>query len=57
MSLSEGVNYEDIYLKGYESGADCQKGVSQYFRFYSHDRPHQSLNYRTPWEVHTTGLA
>jgi len=23
-----------------------------YFKFYSHERPHQSLDYRTPWEVH-----
>lgn len=50
--LWRSVKYEDIYLKGYESGADCQKGLTSYFRFYSHERPHQSLDYRTPWEVH-----
>lgn len=52
--LWRSVKYEDIYLKGYESGADCQKGLTSYFRFYSHERPHQSLDYRTPWEVHTS---
>ncbi len=51
--LWRSVKYEDIYLKGYESGADCHKGLTSYFQFYSHERPHQSLDYRTPWEVHT----
>jgi putative transposase len=46
------VKYEDIYLKEYVSGADCQKGLRSYFKFYCHERPHQSLDYRTPWEVH-----
>jgi putative transposase len=52
--LWRSVKYEDIYLKEYESGADCQRGLTQYFRFYSHERPHQSLANRTPWEVHTS---
>lgn len=48
------VKYEDIYLKEYDSGADCQKGLRSYFQFYCHERPHQSLDYRTPWEVHNS---
>jgi putative transposase len=48
------VKYEDVYLKGYDSGADCHKGLTSYFTFYSHERPHQSLDYRTPWEVHSS---
>lgn len=54
--LWRSVKYEDIYLKEYESGADCLKGLTSYFKFYSHERPHQSLDYRTPWEVHNTRL-
>lgn len=46
------VKYEDIYLKRYESGVDCHKGLASYFRFYSHERPHQALGNRTPWAVH-----
>lgn len=46
------VKYEDIYLKEYVTGADCQKGLAKYFQFYCHARPHQALDYRTPWEVH-----
>lgn len=52
--LWRSVKYEDIYLKSYESGADCYKGLSKYFTFYSHERPHQSLDFRTPWEVHNS---
>ena len=48
------VKYEDIYLKSYETGADCQKGLAKYFKFYNHERPHQSLDYRTPWAVHNS---
>lgn len=51
------VKYEDIYLKRYESGADCHQGLKNYFRFYSHERPHQALGLRTPWAVHTSRSA
>ena len=46
------VKYEDIYLKDYESVPDLDAGLTRYFVFYCHERPHQSLNYRTPWEVY-----
>jgi len=52
--LWRSVKYEDIYLKEYASGADCQKGLRSYFNFYCHERPHQSLDYHTPWEVHSS---
>jgi len=50
--LWRSVKYEDIYLKSYESGPDCHRGLSSYLKFYSHERPHQSLDFRTPWDVH-----
>ena len=52
--LWRSLKYEDIYLKRYESGADCHKGLTNYFRFYSHERPHQALGNRTPWAVHSS---
>lgn len=52
--LWRSVKYEDIYLKSYDTGADCYKGLKRYFKFYNHERPHQSLDYRTPWEVHNS---
>lgn len=54
--LWRSVKYEDTYFKDYESGADCQKGLTSYFTFYRHERPHQGLGYRPPppWEVHNS---
>lgn len=50
--LWRSVKYEDIYLKEYATGADCQTGLRSYFQFYCHERPHQGLDFHTPWEVH-----
>jgi putative transposase len=46
------VKYEDVYIRGYETAAELERGLAAYFRFYNHDRPHQALGYRTPAEVH-----
>lgn len=45
------VKYEEVYLKAYENGKDAAISISNYFRFYNTERPHQSLGYRTPAEV------
>lgn len=45
------VKYEDVYLKDYETVPSLIAGLGRYFRFYNTERPHQSLNYRTPAEV------
>ncbi len=52
--LWRSVKYEDIYLKDYTSVPELDDGLECYFRFYNYDRPHQSLQYRTPAEVHFT---
>lgn len=46
------VKYEEIYLKEYASGADCQEGLRRYFGYYNHERPHQGLGNQTPWSVY-----
>jgi putative transposase len=46
------VKYEDVYLKGYQTPLQARTGLTEYFRFYNHERPHQSLDYRTPAEVY-----
>ena len=46
------VKYEDIYLKGYETVPALAAGLRDYFQLYNFDRPHQSLGYRTPADVH-----
>jgi putative transposase len=50
--LWRSVKYEDVYLRGYESVPALERGLAAYFRFYNHERLHQSLGYRTPAEVH-----
>jgi putative transposase len=46
------VKYEDVYLRCHESVPDLERGLGAYFRFYNHERPHQSLGYRAPAEVY-----
>jgi putative transposase len=50
--LWRSVKYEDVYLRGYESVPELERGLAAYFRFYNAERLHQSLDYRTPAEVH-----
>ena len=51
------VKYEDIYLKDYSTADELIEGLGHYFTFYDHQRFHQALDYRTPWEVYSEGLA
>ena len=48
------VKYEDIYLNGYASVPALAAGLDDYFQLYNYQRPHQSLGYRTPADVHFT---
>jgi putative transposase len=51
------VKYEDIYLRGYEGAVAVQQGLQRYFPFYNKERPHQSLDYRTPAVVYHSARA
>ena len=46
--LWRSLKYEEVYLKDYASVPEARAGISGYFRFYNHERLHQSLDYRTP---------
>jgi putative transposase len=50
--LWRSVKQEDIYLRGYEAVPPLQHGLGRYFGFYNEERPHQSLDYRTPAAVY-----
>ena len=54
--LWRSVKSEDVYLKGYGTMSEARTGLGEYFVFYNGERPHQSLAYRTPDEVHSSGL-
>ena len=46
------LKYEDIYLSDYSTVPDLIAGLERYVTFYNFQRSHQSLDYRTPAEVH-----
>lgn len=46
------VKYENIFLHDYAEVSEVIAGLKSYFRFYNHERPHQSLGNRTPAEVY-----
>lgn len=50
--LWRSVKYEDIYLRDYATVLNLEAGLHDYFQFYNYVRPHQSLNYHVPAEVH-----
>lgn len=50
--LWRSVKYENVYLQDYQNVPEAREGLSKYFQFYNTQRPHQSLEYKTPREVH-----
>ena len=46
------MKYEEVYLKSYETFKEARDGLARYFHFYSTERLHESLGYRTPKEVY-----
>lgn len=54
--LWRSVKYEDIYLRDYSSVPELEQGLTNYFRFYNQERPHSSLDGRTPAQVHASSL-
>ena len=46
------IKYEDIYIKGYASVIELQKGLEDYLWLYNYERPHQGLGYQTPAEIY-----
>ena len=46
------VKYEEVYLYDYANPREGRQGLTRYFDFYNHERPHQALDYRTPAQVY-----
>ena len=49
--LWRSLKYEDIYIKAYETVAELERGLYDYFFRYNHLRPHRSLGYHVPAAV------
>lgn len=54
--LWRSVKHEDVYLKGYSSMGELTLGLTEYFIFYNGERPHQSLENKTPDIVYQTAV-
>ena len=53
--LWRSVKYDYLYLNAPENGSELFAGLSDYFEEYNGNRPHSSLDYRTPAEIYFTG--
>jgi len=50
--LWRSVKWELIYLKAFDDGQHLSQEIKNWFHWYNRERPHQSLNYRTPDEIY-----
>jgi putative transposase len=50
--LWRSLKYEEVYLKDYSQVSEARAGIARWFQFYNHERPHQSLNYKTPATIY-----
>ncbi|HAJ27481.1 MAG TPA: hypothetical protein DCG53_09615 [Syntrophus sp. (in: bacteria)] len=46
------VKYEEVYLHNYLTVSEARRSLSKYFFFYDTERIHQSLGYKTPYEIY-----
>lgn len=54
--LWRSVKYEEVYLHAYDSVNDAIQGLEKYFRLYNQERPHSSLDDKTPDEFYFDNL-
>ena len=46
------IKYEEVYLNEYLTPRETRQGLRRYLHFYNYERPHQSLDYRTPAQTY-----
>src|SRR5213083_3550391 len=54
--LWRSLKYEEVYLHAYARVAEAKTGIGAWLEFYNIERQHQSLGYRTPWQIYQEGL-
>ena len=47
------LKYEEVYLNQYRNSLDAHENISNYIEGYNKQRPHSSLNYKTPKEIYS----
>ncbi|MBK5101980.1 MAG: IS3 family transposase [Desulfobacteraceae bacterium] len=50
--LWRSVKYEEVYLHQYQTVSEARNSLAKYFLFYNMERLHESLGYRTPYEIY-----
>jgi putative transposase len=50
--LWRSVKYEEVYLHQYLTVPEARKSLNKYFMFYNTERIHESLGYKTPYEIY-----
>ena len=50
--LWKSIKYENVYLHAYEGVSQAKAGIGKYLTFYNEQRPHSSLDGRTPDDVY-----
>jgi putative transposase len=55
--LWRSLKYEEVYLHAYEDVRAARGGIGSYIRFFNQERPHQSLEYRTPMAIYMESIA
>jgi putative transposase len=48
----KSVKYEEVYLRAYDSVGEARASLGRYLDFYNRERPHSSLDRRTPDEAY-----
>jgi len=54
--LWRSIKYEEVYLHAYDSVSQAREGIGRYIVFYNSQRPHSSLQARTPNVVYFESL-
>ena len=54
--LWRSIKYEEVYLHAYDSVGHAKAGLARYINFYNTERPHSSLDKKTPDEFHFASL-
>ena len=47
------VKYEEVYIKHYQSVFEAKNSINRYFNLYNYERIHESLGYKTPYEIYS----
>ena len=46
------LKYDDIYIYQYQTPRELRCGINNFMKSYNEEHPHQSHNYKTPYEVY-----